>query len=411
MTNHERRAIFFHESIDEVENVVPRTRSSRESLLCWSTASCPTALRSREYRSFPSRASRASSSAPSLSSKVSTFHPPISAVIVASSCSVRQRIQSLGRMLRRKPGDVQHGSSSSTSATPSTSRSTRRPTGITSSARTNRYFTVVRPRHTRSCSGTSSIRAHLPVLTDRLLLRLTSTSLRWEMLSLVNPRASNCESTSIHNLRAVYYTLVPVPTSACRSDLAHNPHHRSRFHPCQAPLRANRFWRFGRIRLAVSGVTASGAAEPDPGCPSACVCRPPSGRQVHRARGRSRKGIVRFRSGPRGSHPLLSMLRLDHLLTCIQGQATRISGSRSRSSSGTAVQLLSGVAAVAHQHEYRFAPLVFRCDLPPSAVQSLQTTVPSMDACPFSPARGIRHCFPIPAASDSAPWLPNIRSA
>lgn len=98
----ERRIIVFHESIEEIESLFYKA-AMEELPAVLEHSKLPGSLRDDNINLFRRGIARIIISAKSL---VEGFNVPSAdlGVIVASSGSVRQRIQSLGRMLRRKPG-------------------------------------------------------------------------------------------------------------------------------------------------------------------------------------------------------------------------------------------------------------------------------------------------------------------
>lgn len=102
LTDPESRVILFHESIGEVEQVFLQAEG-RGLPVVLEHSRLPDRLRAEGIEAFRKGVARAIVSAKSL---VEGFNVPSAdvGVIVASSGSVRQRIQSLGRMLRRKEG-------------------------------------------------------------------------------------------------------------------------------------------------------------------------------------------------------------------------------------------------------------------------------------------------------------------
>jgi len=98
----ERQAIVFHESIEEIENLfIKATEMQLPAVL--EHSQLPDGLRAENIDAFRKGVARVIISAKSL---VEGFNVPSAdlGIIAASSGSVRQRIQSLGRMLRRKAG-------------------------------------------------------------------------------------------------------------------------------------------------------------------------------------------------------------------------------------------------------------------------------------------------------------------
>jgi superfamily II DNA or RNA helicase len=97
------RAILFHESIDEIERLFLRADEMHLPAVL-EHSQLPDSLRAENIDAFRRGVARVIISAKSL---VEGFNVPSAdlGIIAASSSSVRQRIQSLGRMLRRKPGD------------------------------------------------------------------------------------------------------------------------------------------------------------------------------------------------------------------------------------------------------------------------------------------------------------------
>ena len=96
------RAIVFHESIDEIERLFLHADEMRLPAVL-EHSQLPDSLRADNIDAFRRGVARVIISAKSL---VEGFNVPSAdlGIIAASSSSVRQRIQSLGRMLRRKPG-------------------------------------------------------------------------------------------------------------------------------------------------------------------------------------------------------------------------------------------------------------------------------------------------------------------
>jgi len=97
------RAIVFHESIEEIETLFLKTEEMRLPAVL-EHSKLPDSLRADNIDAFRRGIARVIISAKSL---VEGFNVPSAdlGIIAASSGSVRQRIQSLGRMLRRKAGD------------------------------------------------------------------------------------------------------------------------------------------------------------------------------------------------------------------------------------------------------------------------------------------------------------------
>ena len=98
----DRRAIVFHESIEEIEALFLRAIEQGLPAVL-EHSQLPDNLRAENIEAFRQGDARVIISARSL---VEGFNVPSAdlGIITASSGSVRQRIQSLGRMLRRKPG-------------------------------------------------------------------------------------------------------------------------------------------------------------------------------------------------------------------------------------------------------------------------------------------------------------------
>jgi len=102
LRDQETRAIVFHESIDEIEGLfLQMLHQGIPAVL--EHSQLPDSLRAENIEAFRKGVARVIVSAKSL---VEGFNVPSAdvGIIAASSSSVRQRIQSLGRMLRRKPG-------------------------------------------------------------------------------------------------------------------------------------------------------------------------------------------------------------------------------------------------------------------------------------------------------------------
>jgi superfamily II DNA or RNA helicase len=97
------RAIVFHESIDEIEQLFLKALE-RNLPAVLEHSQLPDSVRADNIEAFREGVGRIIISAKSL---VEGFNVPSAdlGIIAASSSSVRQRIQSLGRMLRRKPGN------------------------------------------------------------------------------------------------------------------------------------------------------------------------------------------------------------------------------------------------------------------------------------------------------------------
>ncbi len=98
----EGRAIVFHESIDEIEALYIKA-IGRDMPVVLEHSRLPDGLRAENIEAFRRGVAKAIISAKSL---VEGFNVPSAdlGIIAASTSSVRQRIQSLGRMLRRKKG-------------------------------------------------------------------------------------------------------------------------------------------------------------------------------------------------------------------------------------------------------------------------------------------------------------------
>jgi superfamily II DNA or RNA helicase len=98
----ETRAIVFHESIEEIERLFVQAAAMGLAVVL-EHSQLPDNLRAENIEAFREGVARAIISAKSL---VEGFNVPSAdlGIIAASTSSVRQRIQSLGRMLRRKHG-------------------------------------------------------------------------------------------------------------------------------------------------------------------------------------------------------------------------------------------------------------------------------------------------------------------
>lgn len=96
------RAIVFHEAIEEIETLFLQSEE-RQLPVVLEHSQLPDGLRTENIKAFRQGVARVIISAKSL---VEGFNVPSAdlGIIAASSGSVRQRIQSLGRMLRRKAG-------------------------------------------------------------------------------------------------------------------------------------------------------------------------------------------------------------------------------------------------------------------------------------------------------------------
>jgi len=96
----DHRAILFHESVAEIEQLFLKASDSGLSVVL-EHSQLPSALRDENIEAFRRGVARVIISAKSL---VEGFNVPSAdlGIIMASSGSVRQRVQSLGRMLRRK---------------------------------------------------------------------------------------------------------------------------------------------------------------------------------------------------------------------------------------------------------------------------------------------------------------------
>ncbi len=97
--NPESKAILFHESIDEVMHLFARLRQAGYAVVA-EHSQFPDALRAESLRLFRNGAARVIVSARSL---IEGFNVPSAdlGIVVAASASVRQRVQTLGRLLRR----------------------------------------------------------------------------------------------------------------------------------------------------------------------------------------------------------------------------------------------------------------------------------------------------------------------
>ena len=105
MRDEERRAIVFHESVDDI-NEIFLSAIDRGIPAVLENSRLPAPLRTANIEAFRQGVARTIISAKSL---VEGFNVPSAdiGIIAASSGSVRQRIQSLGRMLRKKESDNQ----------------------------------------------------------------------------------------------------------------------------------------------------------------------------------------------------------------------------------------------------------------------------------------------------------------
>jgi superfamily II DNA or RNA helicase len=97
------RILLFHESVAEVMRIFAVLRQTGVPVVA-ENSQLPDALRSESLRLFRTGAARVLVSARSL---IEGFDVPAAdvGIVVASSSSVRQRIQTLGRILRKKPGE------------------------------------------------------------------------------------------------------------------------------------------------------------------------------------------------------------------------------------------------------------------------------------------------------------------
>lgn len=322
LADHDSRAIVFHESIEEIENLFLQALE-RGIPAVLEHSQLPDNLRAENIEAFREGVARVIISAKSL---VEGFNVPSAdlGIIAASSGSVRQRIQSLGRMLRRKPGDraarvyVLYVRDTEDEAIYE-----KADWENVIGAERNRYFVWRIPENDRRWPEGLEETATSP---------RTYRSPSWEVdvtaLSSGTPYPGQTQGREVRvdrddNLRVEDGALVPVPPPLVEAILATSPHRRARITPAgHLIVRANSGgsdgadWRFlGTVIVETAPAIATAIR---------LRLRTASGRRVITREKERRTGVVPFALGPEASRTPEAGRARDQLLEWIRREESRL---------------------------------------------------------------------------------------
>lgn len=322
LADQDGRAIVFHESIGEIENLFLQALE-RGMPAGLEHSQLPDGLRAENIEAFREGVARIIISAKSL---VEGFNVPSAdlGIIAASSSSVRQRIQSLGRMLRRKPG----GRTARVFVlyvrdTEDEAIYEKADWENVIGTERNRYF-VWRPAE----EGTNWPEG----LEETALPPRTYRPPSWEVdiaaLSPGNPYPGQTHGREVRvdqddNLRTEDGARTPAPRALVEAIVQHSPHRRARITPAgHLIVRADSGgsgeadWRFLGMIDAVPESSATTAIH--------LRIMAASGRRVIARDEERRKGVVPFALGPDASRTPDAGQARDRLLEWIRREEARL---------------------------------------------------------------------------------------
>jgi len=322
LTDTDSRAIVFHESIEEIENLFLQALE-RGIPAVLEHSQLADSIRADNIEAFREGIARVIISAKSL---VEGFNVPSAdlGIIAASSSSVRQRIQSLGRMLRRKPA----GRSARVfvlymSDTEDEAIYEKADWENVIGAKRNRYFTWHFPEEGKTWpEGLEEVstppRAYKPPSWDVDVADITAG----------DPYPGQTHGTDVKvdqdgNLRTEDGALVPAARPLVEAILAHNAHRRAKITPAghlivrtDTSEMSNVDWRFiGQCDEPPENAQATAIS---------LRLRTSSGKRVIAREEERSKGMVRFALGPEASRTPESGQARDRLLEWVKSEEARL---------------------------------------------------------------------------------------
>lgn len=322
LVDKDSRSIVFHESIEEIERLFLRALD-RGIPAVLEHSQLPDGIRAENIEAFREGVARVIISAKSL---VEGFNVPSAdlGIIAASSSSVRQRIQSLGRMLRRKPGGR-------------TARVLVLYVGDTEDeaiyekadwanvigAERNRYFVWYPPDGAASWPAGVEEVAKAP-----RTYRPPSWEVEVSALSLggAYPGQTGGQEVRVDqddNLRTEDGALVPVPRMLVDAILTHSQYRRARITPAGHVIVRAGSGESGEADWRFVGVF-DGARDTGGATAIRLRLRTASGRRVIARDEERRKGVVPFALGPEASRMREAGEARDRLLEWIRREETRL---------------------------------------------------------------------------------------
>jgi hypothetical protein len=321
LRDREGRAILFHESIEEIESLFVQALERRMPAVL-EHSQLPDGLRAENIEAFREGVARVIVSAKSL---VEGFNVPSAdvGVIAASSGSVRQRIQSLGRMLRRKPG----GRSARVFVlyvrdTEDEAIYEKADWESVIGAERNRYFQW---RPSDECPSWSQglEEASQPPR----IYRPPSWEVDQATLAPGDPYPGQSQGREVRvdqdgNLRLDDSTVVPAPRTLVEAVVQHSPHRRARITPAGHLIVRTDSGGSGEPDWRFLGVIDQ-LPDPDAGTAIRLKLRTTAGRRVIACDEAQNKGVVRFALGPGETHTPDAGQARDRLLDWIRQEEAR----------------------------------------------------------------------------------------
>lgn len=321
LDDQESRAIIFHESVEEIE-ILFLQALERGMPAVLEHSELPDSLRAENIEAFRQGVARVIVSAKSL---VEGFNVPSAdvGIIAASSGSVRQRIQSLGRMLRRKPG----GRTARVFVlyvrdTEDEAIYEKADWENVIGAERNRYFQW-RPSDEHPSWPQGLEETHQPPR----IYRPPSWEVDTATLAPGDPYPGQLQGRDVRvdqddNLRLEDGTVVPVPRALVEAIKHHNPHRRARITPAGHLIVRTDSGASGEPEWLFLGVVPK---LPDPGANTAIrlKIRTTAGRRVIAWGKEGDKRVVRFALGPGKTHTPEAGLARDRLLDWIRDEEAR----------------------------------------------------------------------------------------
>jgi superfamily II DNA or RNA helicase len=323
LCDREGRAILFHESIEEIESLfVQALERGMPAVL--EHSQLPDGLRAENIEVFREGVARVIVSAKSL---VEGFNVPSAdvGVIAASSGSVRQRIQSLGRMLRRKPGGgcarvfVLYVRDTEDEAIYE-----KADWESVIGAERNRYFRWCRQvEYPTSWSEGLDETSQPP-----RIYRPPSWEVDPSTLAPGDPYPGQSQGRDVRvdqdgNLRSEDNSVVPAPRTLVEAVVQHSPHRRARITTAGHLIVRTDLGGSGEADWQFLGVIDE---MPDPNASNAIhlKLRTTSGRRVITCDEARNKGAIRFALGPGKTHTPEAGQARDRLLDWIRHEEVRL---------------------------------------------------------------------------------------
>ena len=317
VTDPDRRAIVFHESIEEIEALFLRAIGQGFPAVL-EHSQLPDGLRAQNIEAFRQGHARVIISAKSL---VEGFNVPSAdlGIITASSGSVRQRIQSLGRMLRRKPS----GSGARIVVlyvrdTEDEAIYEKADWESVIGAERNRYFVWRGPVEGKDWTAGLDETPNPPRTYKPPSWEVDVDGLKKGAPYPGRPDGLDLRVDQAGNLRAEDGALLPVGPENIEAILKHNSHRRARRTPAGHLITRldshgweDADWRYlGKIEL------------PDDANEDTAIrlrLRRSSGRRVIAREDEGRRGVQHFALGPEASHSPEAGKSRDQLLEWVRG--------------------------------------------------------------------------------------------